>query len=262
MNSAEQAARTASNHPVVENGARVGYAVNAVLHLLIAWLALRVAFGSGGSADQSGALATLASTTGGKVILWVAVAGFALLALWQLVEAVVGAHGGEASDRLKALAKAVVYAVLAFSSLQFATGGGSSGQSKQQTTDFTQTLMEAPAGRILVGLVGLGILGVGGYHVYKGAKKKFLEDLEEHPGTWAVYAGQAGYIAKGVALAVVGVLFVVAAVKKSPGKASGLDGALHTLREQPFGTVLLVLVALGLAAFGIYCFARARYARV
>lgn len=261
MNSAEQAARQASNHPVVENGARVGYAVNGVLHLLIAWIALRVAFGGGGSADQSGALSTLASNTGGKIILWIGVVGFALLAVWQLVEAIVGASG-EATDRIKAAAKTVVYAVLAWSSYKFATGGGSSGQSKQQSTDFTQTLMDAPAGRILVGLLGLGVVGVGGYHIYKGAKKKFLEDLEEHPGTWAVYAGQAGYIAKGIALAVVGFLFLVAAFKKSPGEATGLDGALHTLREQPFGTVLLLVVALGLAAYGIYSFARARHAKV
>lgn len=262
MNSADQVAQRAADHPVVENGARVGFAVNGVLHLLIAWIALRVAFGGGGSADQSGALSTLASNTGGQVILWLGVAGFALLAVWQLVEAIIGAHGAEASDRVKAISKCVVYAALAFSAFKFATGSGSSGQSKQQSTDFTQTLMDAPAGRVLVGIVGLGVLGVGGYHVYKGAKKKFLEDLVQHPGQWAVYAGQAGYIAKGIALAVVGLLFLVAAFKKSPGEATGLDGALHALREQPFGTVLLTVVALGLAAYGIYSFARARYAKV
>ena len=46
------------------------------------------------------------------------------------------------------------------------------------------------------------------------------------------------------------------------GAASGLDGALHTLRDQPLGPVLLTAVAVGLAAYGVYSFARARYAKV
>jgi hypothetical protein len=103
---------------------------------------------------------------------------------------------------------------------------------------------------------------VGVYHVVKGWTKRFLRDLEDHPGTWATRAGQIGYIAKGVALVLVGLLFVVAGLRKQPAEATGLDGALRTLRDQPFGTGLLVIVSLGLAAYGLYSFARARHAKV
>jgi hypothetical protein len=75
-------------------------------------------------------------------------------------------------------------------------------------------------------------------------------------------AGRIGYIGKGIALVAVGVVFVVAAVQQQVGKATGLDGALKSLRDLPAGTVILVGVALGLAAYGVYSFARARYARV
>ncbi len=71
-----------------------------------------------------------------------------------------------------------------------------------------------------------------------------------------------GYIAKGAALLVVGVLFIAAALHRNSSEASGLDGAMRTLREQPLGQWLLTLVALGLAAYGLYSFARARFARV
>jgi hypothetical protein len=71
-----------------------------------------------------------------------------------------------------------------------------------------------------------------------------------------------GYILKGAALAAVGVLFVVAAVRRQGNRATGLDGALRALRDLPAGTVLLVLIAIGLAAYGAYSFTRARYARV
>jgi hypothetical protein len=261
VSEADRLARRTADHPVVEWGARAGYAVSGLLHLLIGWIALRVAWGrGGGSADQSGALATLAGNAGGQLLLWVAVVGFALLAVWQVAEAVRGGPGREATDRAKSAAKAVVYAVLAWTALGFARGGGSS--SRSQTVDVTATVMGAPGGRLLVGAAGLAVVGVGAYHCWKGWTRGFLADLQEHPGAWAVHAGRFGYVAKGVALAVVGGLFVAAALHERPSEAAGLDGALKTLGGRPYGSVLLTVVALGLLAYGVYSFARARYARV
>ena len=258
-----QAARKAANSDGLEMAARAGFAVNGVMHLLIGAIALQVAFGSSSKdADQSGALSTLAGSSAGRVLLWVGVVGFASLALWQLSEAVL--TRGRGSDRAKGAAKAVgkcvVYAALAFTTLKFARGGGSSSSSQSQ--DFTASLLEKSGGRVLVGLIGLGIIGVGVYHVIKGLTKGFREDLVEQPAPVVEGLAVAGYVAKGVALAVVGLLFVVAGLRKSAEGASGLDGALTTLREQPFGTVLLTVVALGIIAYGLYSFARARYARL
>ena len=258
---ASTAAREAGNSAVVEWGARLGYVTLGLIHLLIAWIALKVAWGIGGGskdADTSGALQTLASTGTGVVLLWVCVVGFLLLAVWQLLEAAVGY--GETSDRLKAVAKGVTYLFFAWTTFKVGQGAGSSAE--KQTEDFTAGLMGSPGGRLLVGLVGLVVLGIAGYHVYKGWTKKFLEDLREHPGDWAVTAGRIGYIAKGVALVIVGFFFLVAAWQADPDKAQGLDGALKTLKDAPFGPFLLTLVAAGIAAYGVYSFARARYARV
>lgn len=255
------AAREVGDSKAVEMLARVGYAASGVLHLVLAWIALQIAWGGSGggrSADQSGALGILAENAFGRILLWVLTIGFFGLSLWQLTEAVVG--GRETSDRVKAAAKFVMYAALGWTSLTFARGG--SGSSKGQTQDVTAKLMSQPFGQVLVGLVGVGVLGVAGYHVYKGWKKKFLEDLTGHPGTFATNAGRAGYIAKGIALAVVGALFVLAALHANSQEATGLDGAVRTLGNQPFGQVLLTLVGLGLAAYGVYSFARAKHAKV
>ena len=194
----------------------------------------------------------------GLVMLWIAVVAWLGLGIWQVTEAITG--GGETSDRLKAVAKAIVYLALSWTAFRFASGSGSS--SKKQSTDFTASLMEKPAGQWLVGAVGLAIVGVGVYHVIKGWKKKFLGDLESHPGEWIVKAGRVGYIAKGIALAIVGGLFVLAAVRHKPSEAQGLDGALRNLLGAPGGPVLLALIALGLIAFGVYSFGRARHADV
>ena len=258
---ATTAAREAGNSPVVEWGARLGYAVLGLIHLLIAWIALKVAWNIGGGskkADTTGALETLTASGTGVVLLWICVVGFLLLAVWQLFEAALG-HG-ETSDRLKAAAKGVTYLFFAWTT--FKVGQGASSSAEKQTEDFTAGLMGSPGGRVLVGVVGLVVLGIAGYHVYKGWTKKFLEDLREHPGDWAVTAGRVGYIAKGVALFIVGFFFLVAAWQADPDKAQGLDGALKTVKDQPFGPFLLTLVAAGIAAYGIYSFARSRYARV
>ncbi|HEY7718728.1 MAG TPA: DUF1206 domain-containing protein [Pedococcus sp.] len=265
MSDLAQTARQASDHPALETAARVGYAISGVLHLLIGWIALQVAWAGGGGqkADQGGALQTLAGNGVGQALLWVGVLGFLGLGLWQLADGAVG-HPGSGTDawgrRVKAFAKAAVYLVLAWTTFGFARGKQS--DSKEQTVDFTATLMEQPGGRWLVALVGLTVIGVGAYHVHKGATKRFLRDLEEHPGQWATKAGVVGYVAKGAALAVVGILFVTAALHGNAKEASGLDGALRTLKEQPFGPALLTAVAAGLVAYGLYSFSRSRHARV
>ncbi|MET0789731.1 MAG: DUF1206 domain-containing protein [Cellulomonas sp.] len=263
---------TASAERSWELAARAGYAVSGVLHVLIGVLALRVAFGSGAQqADQSGALATIASTPFGGVVLWFSVLAFLALGAWQVAKAI---HGGSptssgssesgAGDRAKAVGRAAVYLALALAALSFARGGGSS--SSQQTADLTARLMGAPGGRLLVAAVGLAVVVVGGYHVYKGWTKKFLQDLHRLPsgvaGPTVRRLGVAGYVLKGVALGIVGVLFVTAAAQADPSKATGLDGALHTLRDQPAGVALLVIVALGFVAYGVYSFVRARYGRI
>ena len=214
------AARQAGNSPVVEWGARLGYVVVGIVHLVIAWIALKVAWGIGGGsedADASGALKAMARSGTGPLLLWITIVGFLFLTVWQAIEAVVS-HG-EVADRVKAAAKAVMYAFFAWTAFRVAQGAAAS--SEEQTEDFTAEPHGQPAGRLLVGVVGLVVLGVAGYHVYKGWTKKFLEDLREHPGDWAVTAGRIGYIAKGVALVVVGLLLPRRRLAGRPRKGAG-----------------------------------------
>ena len=266
------AADRAGSSDGLENLARVGLLAYGVVHLLIAWLALQLAWGGGGgSADQSGAMATLADSPVGKPLLWVVAVGMIALAVWQLAEVLRWRSGLSASgDRrkkavektVKSVAKAVVYAALAVLAIRFATGSGNSSSQQQQQT--TTGVFGWPGGRWWVGLAGLVIIGVGVYHLYKGFSRKFLKqiDLGSAPaGTRRLVekVGLVGFPGKGVALGLVGGLLVYAAVTYDPEKATGLDGAMRTILDAPFGRVLLTLVALGIAAFGAFCFVRARY---
>lgn len=265
MTASDAAGRTAhraQHSTALRRLARGGYAVSGVLHLVLGWIVVQTAFGgSGEQANQSGALATLASEPGGRLLLWVAVVALVALAAWQALDAVMGDDTG---DRLKAAGKAVVYLALGVLALRFAAGGG--GGSGGQEESLTATAMQNGAGRFLVGVVGVVIVVVGVVHVVKGWTATFREDLEQPGGgavgTAVVVLGRVGYIAKGVALGVLGGLVVAAAVTADPSKAGGLDDAFATIGSQPFGAVLLVLTGLGFAAYGVYSFARARYARM
>jgi Domain of Unknown Function (DUF1206) len=260
----------ATSTTAFEYGARAGYSVSALLHMLVGYIALRLAFGSGGNADQSGALATLGSQTGGAVILWIAAVGLFLLALWRLAETVVGSHPNDptTSDngakkqfkRAKSLALAVIYCGLAISAIRFASGTGQS--SGQQNAGSSARLMQSSGGKAVLIVIGVTVIAVGGYHIYKGATQKFLDDLKVSGGPVITPVGVAGYLAKGTVLAGAGLLVLVATLRADPAKAAGIDAAIKTLGQAPFGQVLLILAGFGIAAYGVYCLVLARYARM
>lgn len=264
------AADRATDSDAFQYAARAGFAVSGVLHLLVGYIIARLAFvGGGGNADQSGALATLAGTTGGAALLWVAAAGLVALGLWRVAEAVLGAKPGESSGRRgdrpawkrgKALGLAAINFAIAFSAARFAMGSGQS--SAQQNASLSGQLMASGWGKALLIGIGVGVLVVGAYHVYKGASEKFLDDLRVSGGTAIVAVGITGYVAKGFALAGAGLLVILATLQADPSKATGLDAAVKTVGAAPFGKVLLVAAALGLAAFGAYSFVRSRHGRM
>lgn len=270
VNTASRAADKATDNPAFEYAARAGFAASGLLHLIVAFIIVRLAFGSAGNADQSGALATLAGQPGGAVMLWVAAVGLAALGLWRLAEAVIGSKPGERSGRreddspawkrAKSLGLAIVNVAIALSAARFALGAGQS--TSQQNAGMSAQLMQSAWGKALLIAVGVGVAAVGGYHVYKGVTKKFLKDLRTTGGTVIVASGVTGYIGKGLVLAGAGLLVIVAVLQADPSKSTGLDAAVKTLGAAPFGRFLLILAALGIAAFGAYSFVRSRHGRM
>jgi len=265
-NRAVSEAASASRSPAVRMLARAGFVFIGLVHILIGVIALQLVQGRGGEADQSGAIGTLASKPGGGILLWAGAVACGALALWMFSEAFYGARSeSESKKKVKeaatAVGKAVVFGFLAFTFAVFAAGG--SKNSSQSATDFTAKLMGAPAGVVFVIVVGLAIVGAGVFYAYRGVSRKFMKDLQD-PGsarTAVEWLGTVGYAAKGVVLAAVGVLIVVAAATADPSKSSGLDGGLKALGSQPYGVFLLAAIAAGLICYGVYSMARARYGR-
>ena len=266
-------AEQARDSDALENLARVGLIGYGVVHVLVAWLAVQLAwFGDAGeSADQSGAMSTVADSAVGKPLLWLIAVGLIALAVWQAAEVLRWRSGWSASGKTRtkairksgnALIKSAIYIALAVLAIRFATGGGTSSSQKQQET--TAGVFAWPAGQWLVGAFGLVLIGSGVWHVRKGLNKQFLKQIDTSKASPSALKlvtrlGQIGFPGKGVALAGVGALLIWAAVTFDPSKARGLDGAMHAILDLPFGRILLTLVAVGIAAFGAFLFVRARY---
>jgi hypothetical protein len=261
-------ARQAANSEPFKIAARIGLVAYGITHLLVAWLALQVAFGGGGErTDQTGAFQKIASEPFGRVLLWVLVVGFAAVALWRLEQAVFATGGAQdakeqVKKRVTSGARAAVFLVLAVLAARIAAGGGGGGGGQKAAAG----VLGWPGGQFLVGLVGLGIVAVAVVKAKHGWEKKFLEEMDtpsdRHAREVLERTGQIGSIAKAVALGLIGVLVVVAAIRFDPSKANGMDPALKTLASEPYGVVLLAAVALGLAAYGVFCFFDAKYHRV
>jgi len=247
--------------------ARAGLTARGLVYLLIGVLALLVARGARAEVDQKGALAqVLAKPFGGWLVGALAV-GFAAYSLWRLSEAAFGVtgEGRGAGPRLKSLARGLVYGFLAYTALSLLQGSRTAQSSQQR--GYAAQVMAHPGGRWAVGLVGLGILVAGAVMVVEGIQQKFMRyfpasELDGNTRAAVRRLGMVGTIARGLVFALTGVLVASAAWTYNAAKASGLDGALKTLRDQPFGGLLLGLAALGLIAFGVYGLAEARYRRV
>ncbi|WP_343899708.1 DUF1206 domain-containing protein [Arthrobacter rhombi] len=253
-------AREAAHSQWFERVARTGFAANGVLHLTMGFLAIKVGRASGGEASQSGAISTLAKQPGGDVLIWICALGCLLLGVWCVAQTVFPGSGG-AFYRIKQAGTAVVFGVIGSTFIRYALG--SSKGSSEQSSTASSTLMSSGPGSVALVVAGLVVIGIGGYFVYRGVSRSFqkiLRPQENQTMRWLVNGfGTVGYVAKGLVLAAVGLLFIVATLQHDPQDATGVDGALQAVRDQPAGPAALTAMAVGLMAYGIFLFLRARY---
>jgi hypothetical protein len=262
----ERAGKEAERGTWLDHAVRFGLVAYGFVYLMIAWVAAQLALGEqSGRPSAEGALARLADEPFGHVLLWAIALGLFVLVVWRVLEAIGGHRGADGADlvreRAKSAGKAVLYAVLAVSTVSVATGGGSSSRTPKT---LTAKLMDLPAGQWIVGPAGLAIIAYGGVLLWRGCTDGFLEhlDLDGRTGdTGRAYRwfGRVGYSAKGIAFGIVGCLVGYAALTHEPQESGGLDHALRKVLEQPFGPYLLLVIAAGIGCYGLFCFAWARH---
>ncbi len=264
------AARSGAGHVVWV--ARSGYAARGVVYLIVGGLAVLAALGGGGqTTDSKGALRTILEQPFGEALLALVAVGLVGYAIWRVVQAVMDTdrHGTGAKGlaiRGALVVSAITHSLLALFALSLIFGWGSSlgGGGDSSTQDWTAWLLRQPFGRWLVGLIGAAVIGAGLAHMIKGYKAKFERWLEMDPQALdkASPICRFGLIARGIVFLIIGGFLVIGAWRFSSGEVVGLQGALRTLQQQPYGWILLGIVALGLFAFGVYSMIEACYRRI
>ncbi|WP_189851400.1 DUF1206 domain-containing protein [Streptomyces omiyaensis] len=264
------AARRAARGDAVRGGARAGFAARGVLYLLIGILAVRIGLtGTNEQADRGGALAEVAATPFGAVLLWALGIGLAGMALWRLSEALFGAagpDGGGAGKRALSGARFVFYGVSSFLVLAFAVGdrGSGAGSTDRQSQDVTGHLLGLPGGQWWVGAAAAGFLGAGvwtaGRAVLRTYRKHLVWDRMSKPQRrFMDVTGIAGGVGRGLVFGAIGSFGLKAAIAFDPKESKGMDDAIRSFAQTPAGPWLLVAVAVGLVLFGVFSFGQAKW---
>jgi hypothetical protein len=243
--------------------ARFGYVARGVVFLLVAGLALFSGV-AGGKADTKSAVATLLEQPFGRI--WVGLIGLGLLGFvaWRLAQSLADSDGHgldrkAIAIRMALLGSAITYLGLASYAIGMAISGGGGGAGSGEK-DLAQWIMSQPFGSYLAVLIGFGFIIGGVITSSKGVTGKFEKYLRIPDSKGIVrWLCIYGLVARGVVFAITGMLFAYAGFTIDPAQAGSISDALSSLRQLPFGGVVYVAVAVGLAAFGIYNLVEARY---
>lgn len=262
-------ARRAAHGDTIEGVGRFGLLAQGVSFIIVGVLAIELALGMGGETNsREGALGTLADETGGPFILGLLALGFLGYAIWRLAQALLDrdSEGDDASGLAKRagqLGKAVVYLGLTYATValifrgQEQSGGG-------QEKKATGGVLDWPAGRWIVGAVGVAIFAVALYQVYRALSRKYMDEMESHKVTKGAKRvleplGSIGILSRAIVFGLIAVFLLKAAVEYDPKEAIGLDGALQKLANASHGALLLGATAAGLIAFGLFCCVQSYY---
>ncbi|WP_327289753.1 DUF1206 domain-containing protein [Streptomyces sp. NBC_01198] len=258
----------------VAAGGRAGFVARGIIYVLVGVLAIRIATADSGGqqADRGGALAEIAHKPFGDVLLWLLGIGVAGMALWRLSQAVFGLGGPDGdkpAKRAMAAVRCVFYGFVCYSVLAYAAGdkGSGSGSTDRRTNDVTAKALEWPGGQWIVAIAGVvvGCVGVG--IAVRAIMRKFhkhlkMAEMSRTEQRAVDFLGVFGGTARGVVLATAGGFAVAAAVQHTPGKSKGTDDTLRSFVGTPAGPWLLVLIAAGLIAFGLFSWANARWRKL
>ena len=253
--------------PLLNLLARSGYAARGVVYLLVgATTALSAVGAASGEESPREAIASMIGDTGSEVLLAIIVAGLVGFVVWRLTQTFCDTdrHGTDAKGlviRAGLFMSAVSYGFLAIYAIALLAGWTTADGGR---SSWASRLFHWPFGLWLIAGVGLVIIGVGLAHFFKGVRAGFEKHFEMDEQLLTVLSPicQFGLIARGVVFLIIGGFFIAAAATSDPSEVGGTSKALDWLSQSDLGWIALLVVAVGLLAFGIYSLIESRWRRV
>lgn len=255
----------------VKTFAKVGLTAKGVVYCLVGIIAFMAAFELGGKSTQeagkSGIFQFILEQPYGKWMLGLVALGLLCYAIWRFIQAAQdteheGSDAKGGAKRLRYAFSGIIYGALAFLAANMALGNGGGGGDSRQS--LVRELLQQPFGQWLVGILAVAIVLTGLYQIYYGFSEKYQEKvrsagLKSDIESKMIKAGKLGYIARGVVWAVIGYLFLKAALQSDAQQAGGSSSAFAFLEQSSYGSFVLGAVAIGLICYGVFMFMRAKY---
>jgi Domain of Unknown Function (DUF1206) len=262
-------AKRAARSPWVGRLGRLGFAAQGMCFVIIAVLALELAFGRRGRlTDPQGAFVILAQGGWTRVLLVSLAIGFGSYSIWRFAQAILdrGGMGGDLGGlgrRAIQLGQALLYALLTASAVKVLAGARAHGSPKRAAAG----ILGWSGGPVIVGAIGVAVAIVAAVNVYWGLSGRFMGSLRRGELTARTerllkITATIGFVALGFVLAVVSWFLLKAAIDYNAGKVVSLGGAMSRLARADYGQWLLTAVAAGLLSYGVFGLLQARYHRV
>jgi hypothetical protein len=265
----------AAASPQIEMLARVGFASKALLYMVVGVLAVRAAAGMGGQmTGTKGALREIVDHPFGKVLLIIMGVGLLGYAIGRVIQGFADPErkGTDAKGlvvRGSYVVRGLLHGVLAVQAFRIASahGAGGGAQDGAAARQASSQAMQLPFGDWLVILGGIGVACFGLYQVYRAWESKLDKQLDfprlrREAGDWAVLVSRFGIAARGVVFVMIGILLVTAGRQHNASQAGGIGEAFAALERAPYGRTVLLVVALGMVAYGAYVAIQARYRHI
>ena len=263
---------TATGRSLVDFLARLGYVAKGLVYLAVGVLALLalMGFAEGRVTGTGGAIHVIGRNMPGRWGFGLLAIGLAAHVFWRVYQALVdpaekGRHWLALVQRAGFLVSAGVYLSLLLVTLSAITGLVSSPGSSEE---FAERVLGWPAGRLLVGTVGLGVIGVGCYQGWRAYSQPFRKRWMAAESAAMVHAvlavtGSIGIGIRALLFLFLGWTLVRAGWLASSEEMADVATTLWRLLERDrSGGFLLGLVACGLSLYGVYCFSNAALRRI
>ncbi|MDO1448151.1 DUF1206 domain-containing protein [Rhodocytophaga aerolata] len=256
----------------IEKLARFGFAAKGAIYVLIGILAVMAALNMGGGkqANRDGAMQLIFEQPFGKILGWLVVIGLIGYVIWRLFQAIKNPDHKK-NDAKGILARVryafsgLIYAAFTYSMIKALTGSGSSGGSGNSRQGMAAQVMQWDGGSTLVAIAGIITIIAGLVYLYRAYTTKFKEKLNNsrmsyNEDKWITRLGRAGFTARGIVWLILGYFIVKAGLSSDASQVKGSQGAFNFLEQS--GEWVLLLVAIGVIAYGVFQFAKAKYYQV
>lgn len=241
--------------------ARSGWVAKAIVYMSLAWGAAVIAVRRPwlGDAEYTSIVHSLADAPSTRILLGFIAIGLVLYIAFRVLSVAL-IDGNDLNcwaHRGAYLLSAGSYTLIAWSAA-FSAFAGPQPEGEGFVERFSRSLLSSTGGRFLVGLGGLIGLASAAYFVYKGVNRRFLsevvtDDMSRRRFRAVVWTGTIGWVGRAAILGAASLFVTWAALDADPTQARGLDSSLQHLARDTYGAPVVMLIAIFLFVYAVYC---------